>query len=173
MDKTNTGSRWNRPFNVNQEQPGSAEYAFSFIVGVPAIVLTAFLLKTTGHSMFGDASGYLAIFPVIIGMNTLRARPETYHRNAFWGLRTLVYALAIMAGTATMLLMQEFLVRDLPQPWSGMVVYLVATYVVALPLLLTTERTEPVRLRRGLMFVFPLLAIIIATVMWLFDVIFG
>jgi hypothetical protein len=173
MDKIDSGSRWNRPFNVNQEQPGPAEYAFSIIVGVAAMTLVGFMVKATGHSVFGGATGFLAAFPVIVGMNTLRARPETYDRNAFWGLRTLVFALAIMAGTSAMLLMQEFLVRELAQPWSGMAVYLVASYVVALPLLLTTERTEPVRLRRGLMYVYPVLAIVTALVMWLFDVTFG
>ncbi len=173
MDKIDSGSRWNRPFNVNQEQPGPAEYAFSVVVGVAAMALVGFILKATGRGMVGDASRFLTAYPVLIGLNTLRARPETYDRNAFWGLRTLVYALAIMAGTSAMLIMQEFFERDLPQPWSGMAVYLVASYVVALPLLLTTERTEPVRLRRGLLYVYPVLAIVTALAMWLIDVIVG
>lgn len=137
------------------------------------MALVALLMKAAGRPTVGEGSKLIAIYPIIVGMNTLRARPETYDRNAFWGLRTLVYALAIMAGTMAMFFMQEFLVRDLTQPWGGMAVYLVASYVVALPLLLTTERTDPARLRRGLMYVYPVLAIVTALAMWLFDVTFG
>jgi len=173
MDKVDRGSRRNRPFNVNQQQPGPAEYAFSIIVGGVAVLLAGLLAGAVGHPMIGRESEYILIYPSIVGMNTLRARPETYNQNAFWGLRTLVYTLAIMAGAFAMFFMQYSLVRGMPQPWSGMMVYLVASYVVGLPLLLTTERTDAVRFRRSLLYVYPAGAIIIALAMWLFDVIFG
>lgn len=173
MDKIETDSRWYRPLNVHQEQPGPAEYAFGIIVGIVAITLVALLAKAAGHSMYGTTLGFLTAFPILVGTNTLRARPETYQRNAFWGLRTLVYTLAIMAGTAAMLYMQDHVVNALPQPWSGMLVYLGVSYVVGLPLLLTTEQTTAVRLRRTLLYVYPLSAIVIAVAMWLFDTIIG
>lgn len=173
MDNTDTGSRWNRPFNVNQAQTGPAEYVFGMLVGIAAMTLAGLLLEVGGGPMLGEASGYLTAFPAIIGMNSLRARPETYHRNAFWGLRTLVYVISIMAGTCAMIFLQERVVSGIPQPWSGMLVYLVASYVVGLPLLLTTERTHGVRLRRSLLYVYPGSAVVIAIAMWLFDLMFS